>query len=141
MWVPNPLTPEESEAQVMGAAHDLVATLHLQVVDGAFWHASCNDDGDAPFRGQMRIGYPKAASFAESETQIAQMVDQLRAAGWQGDSDFHSHGSVLKKDNVVAIIGPQTVATSSRDIELLGECRDTTTTKETRGGVEPITVS
>ncbi|WP_445169306.1 hypothetical protein ACTXG7_08295 [Mycolicibacterium sp. Dal123E01] len=141
-YVANPMTPEQSESQVMDAGHDLVATLNLHVVNGAFWHASCNDQGDPPFRGRLRIGYAPAASFAESETQAAQMADQLRKAGWKGDPDFHSHGTELTKDNVVAVFGPQTAITpDSRDIQLYGECRDTTTTKDTKGRVESVTVS
>ncbi|MCV7177571.1 hypothetical protein CG716_27890 [Mycolicibacterium sphagni] len=139
--VSNPLTPEQSRTQVMDAAHDILGTLNnLQVVEAFFWRGSCNDQGDPPFRGEMRIAYPPAASFAESESQIAQMVDQLRHAGWGSDPDFHSHGTVLTKGNVVAIFGPQNVSTPNRDIQLLGECRDVTTTKDQSGKTERVTL-
>ncbi|WP_431239279.1 hypothetical protein ACQ86B_06090 [Mycolicibacterium aichiense] len=136
--VSNPLTPEQSKAQVMDAAHDIVTTLNINVVEAAFWHASCNDQGDPPFRGQMRIAYPPAASFAASDTEIAQMVQQLRNTGWTSDPGFHTHGTALSKGNVVAVFGPQNVSNPNRDIELFGECRDTTTTKDTKGRVERV---
>lgn len=138
--VSNPLTPEQSKTQVMDAANSIVSTLNITVVEAAFWHASCNDQGDPPFRGRMRIAYPPAPSFAESEAQIAQMVQQLRGAGWASDPDFHSHGTSLSKDNVVAVFGPQNVSDPNRDIQIYGECRDTTTTKDTKGPVERVTV-
>jgi hypothetical protein len=58
-----------------------------------------------------------------------------------GDPDFHSHGTVLKRNNVVAVFGPQNVSVPNRGIEICGECRDVTTTKSTRGPTENITLS
>lgn len=139
--VSNPLSPEQSKTQVMDAAHDIVSTLNLSVVEAAFWHASCNDQGDPPFRGQIRIAYPPASSFAESDAQIARMVQQLRGAGWTPDPDFHTHGTALTKGSVVAVFGPQNVSDPNRDIQLYGECRDTTTTKDTKGPVEPVSLA
>jgi hypothetical protein len=138
--VSDPLTPEQSKAQVIDAATELVGVLHLTVSEPAFWHASCNDQGDAPFRGQMRIGYPLAANSEASDAEIAQMVQTLETKGWSPDSEFHSHGATLKKNGVVAVLGPQAVGDSTRSLELFGECRDVTTTKETKGSVEVVTL-
>jgi hypothetical protein len=57
------------------------------------------------------------------------MVAVLQHVGWSGDPNFHSHGSVLKKHDVTVDFAPQNVGTPTRDIELLGECRDVTTNK------------
>jgi hypothetical protein len=138
--VANPLTPEQSKAQVVDAAQGIVGALKLQVIEPAFWHASCNDQGEAPFRGQMTIGYPQATSFEASDAEVAQMVQHLQSIGWTGDPDFQSHGTVLKKDNVVAVFVPQNASDSTRSIELYGECRDVTTTKDTRGNAETVTL-
>jgi hypothetical protein len=127
--VSNPVTPEQSKAQVVDAAKELVGTLDLQVTDAVFWNSSCNDQGEAPFRGQVRIDYPLAPSFEVSEGEIADMVQRLESAGWTPDSEFRSHGTVLKKNNVVAVLGPQNVSSDTRDIQLYGECRDMTTAK------------
>ncbi|ORV12524.1 hypothetical protein [Mycobacterium celatum] len=135
--VTNPMTPEQSKAQVVDAAHELVHALGLHVVKAVFWHSSCNDDGDPPFRGRMMITYPPAASYEASESEIASMVQRLQSVGWAGDSNFHSHGSVLKKNNVVATFYPGT-ADKNPGIDLLGECRDVTTTKQTRGSTQEV---
>lgn len=137
--VSNPMTPEQSKAQVVDAAREIVGALGLHVVEAFVWHSSCNDQGDAPFKGAARIAYPPAASFAESDAQIATMVRHLQSLGWTGDPDFRSHGTVLQKDNVVAVFGPQDVSVPNRDIELFGECRDVTTTKNTKGSPEALT--
>ena len=110
--VPNPMTPEQSKAQVVDAAKELVGTLDLKVVEAFFWHSSCNDQGEAPFRGQIRIAYPPAPSFEESEAEVAEMAHRLENDGWSRDSDFRSHGTVLQKNNVVAVLGPQNASTA-----------------------------
>jgi hypothetical protein len=139
--VSNPITPEQSKAQVIDAATEIVGTLNLQVIEPAFWHASCNDQGDAPFRGQMRIGYPLASSFDASDAEVAQMVKNLQTKGWTTNSDFHSHGATLKKNGVVAVLGPQSAGDSTRSLELFGECRDMTTTKDTKGSTEIVNLA
>jgi len=128
-----PRTAELSRAQVIDAAHEIVASLKLRVVEAFFWHASCNDQGESPFRGQMRIAYLPAATFADSDAQI---VQQLRDAGWSVDPGFHSHGTALTKNNVVVVFGPQNVSDPNREVELFGECRDVASTNDhqrTRG--------
>ncbi len=127
--VSDSLTPEESKAQVIDAAKDIVATLDLEVVEAFFWHASCNDQGEPPFRGRVRIAYPNAANFEESEREIAEMIERLRADGWDTAQDFHTHGSALQKNHVIADLGGQNVSTRNRNIHVLGECRDVTTPK------------
>lgn len=46
--------------------------------------------------------------------------------------------NVADKNNVVVVFGPQNVSDPNREIELFGECRDVTSTKDTREQVEPI---
>jgi hypothetical protein len=88
----------------------------------------------------MRIGYPAAASFDASEAEVAQMAQRLQGQGWTTDSEFKSHGTTLQKYDVVAVLGPQSTGDSTRSVELFGECRDVTTTKDTKGTVEVITL-
>lgn len=136
--VSNPMTPEQSKAQVIDAARELVTALHLHVVDAVFWRSSCNDQGDPPFRGTVSITYPPAPSFEESTAEIARMVQHVQSMGWTGDPDFHSHGTVVRKNNVVAEFSPQDASVPNPGIDLYGECRDVTTTKDTKGSPEHI---
>jgi hypothetical protein len=136
--VSNPITPEESKAQVIDAAKDIVSILDLPVETAVFWRSSCNDQGEAPFRGRMRIAYPLAPSLEESDAEVAQMIQQLQTKGWTTDSDVHTHGTALTKNGVGANFWPQSVSDTTRSLELLGECRDVTTTKQTAGNNEHI---
>lgn len=134
--VENPITPEQSKAQVIDAAKDIVATLNLEVVKAVFWRASCNDQGEPPYRGEMRISYPLAPNFDASVTEADQMIQQLRSKGWTDASDFHSHSTALTKGGVVALLGPQSVSDTTRGLELFGECRDMTTDQNQNSMVE-----
>jgi hypothetical protein len=137
--VSDPLTPDQAKAQVRDAAHEVVALLKLRGADAFVGLSSCSDENRPPFRGSGNIGYPKAASYEESDAEVAAMVKVLQAHGWSADPEFHSHGSVLKKNNVVIDFAAQNDAFSTRVIQITGECRDVTTTAETKGGMEHIT--
>jgi len=138
--VSNPMTPEQSKAQVVDAARDLVAVLELPVIRAVFSHASCNDQGEAPFQGHVVITYPLAPSFEASDAAQADMVAKLQSQGWSTDSDAHTHGTPLKKNGVQVTFWKQNAATPNNGIDLWGECRDVTTTKDTRGGTEDVTL-
>ena len=139
--VSNPITPEESKAQVVDAAKEIVGILDLPVVEPVFWRASCNDQGDPPFRGQARIGYPLAPSFEAADAEDAELIERLRSQGWTTDPDAVTHGTALKRNGVVALFRPQNAGTPTRGIDLYGECRDVTTTRDTKGTTEDLDLS
>jgi hypothetical protein len=138
--VSNPITPAQSKTQVVDAAKDIVGILNLQVQQPAFWHASCNDQDEAPFRGQMTIGYPLPSNAEAADAEVAQMIKTLQTKGWTIDSEAHGHGVTLTKNGVMASLSARP-ANSEGILELLGECRDTTTTKDTKGRVEDVNLS
>lgn len=49
--VSDPITPGQSKARVVDAAESIVGILDLPVESAIFWRSSCNDQGEAPFRG------------------------------------------------------------------------------------------
>jgi hypothetical protein len=127
--VSNPITPEQSKAQVIDAAKEIVGLVDLKVLKAVFWRGSCNDQGEPPYRGEMRISHALASSFEVADAEDARMIQQLRSHGWTDAPDFHTHGTALKKNGVVAVISPQNVSTPTRGVELFGECRDMTSEK------------
>lgn len=139
--VVNPMTPQQSRSQVVDAAREVVATLGLDVVEAWFWHSACNSRGDPPFRGHMRIGYPLAGSYEAADAQISAMAATLQRAGWSADPTFHSHAPALKNNSVIVVLRPQDPNAATRGVELIGECRDLTTTMESRGPVQPVDLS
>jgi hypothetical protein len=68
------------------------------------------------------------------------MIKTLQTNGWTIDSEAHGHGVTLTKNGVMASLSARP-ANSEGILELLGECRDTTTTKDTKGRVEDVNLS
>jgi hypothetical protein len=126
--VPHPMTPDESKAQVVNAAREIVATLGLKTVTGHFSRESCNDQAVAPFRGVVGLDYDHAPTLEASQAQIEQMVASLKQHGWGASSDFHSHSPALSKQGVTALFDVfSPVQNAGGSITIYGECRDMTT--------------
>jgi hypothetical protein len=137
----NPMTPEQSKAQVVDAAKDVGRAVQQPAIRAFFSRSSCNDQGESPFRGQVNIFYQAPADPAAARAAFDQIKAQLQAAGWTSDDDFKSHGTTLKKNTVEAVLYPADASVADVLVILYGECRDTTTTKTTKGSTETITVN
>ncbi|PRI16814.1 hypothetical protein B2J96_03460 [Mycobacterium shigaense] len=131
--VTHPMTPEESRAQVMDAARDIVTTLGLKVVTVYFSRDSCNDQGEAPFRGTVRIRYAHAPTLEASQAEVHQMVATLKQHGWEGPGDFHTHAPAVSGHGTTAVLDIYSpVQESQPAISVYGECRDMTTQHNSR---------
>jgi len=134
----NPLTPEQAKAQVVDAAKEIVSITDLKVDKAWVELASCNDQGEAPFRGTVVIHYQPASSAAEDRAITDSIVGRLTAAGWSSDAGFHSYAPALHKDGVSVLVYGQGPGQHGSLMDIRGECRDVTSTKETSGDSEQI---
>ena len=127
--VPNPMTPEQSKAQVINAAREIVTTLALKDAAAQFSRESCNDQAVAPFRGVVGITYDHATTLEASQAQIQEMTAVLKQHGWGAPGDFHTHAQAVSKQGVTAIFDVYSpVQNAGGSITIYGECRDMTTT-------------
>jgi hypothetical protein len=130
--VDHPMTPDESKAQVIDAAREIVATLGLKSVSAHFSRESCNDQAVAPFRGVVGLGYDHAPTLEASQAEIQQMVATLKQHSWGAPGDFHSHAPAVGKQGVTAVFDPYSpVQNAGGSITIYGECRDMTTKENT----------
>ncbi|MCV7258383.1 hypothetical protein [Mycobacterium shimoidei] len=126
------MTPEESKAQVVNAARDIVNVLGLRGVSGYFSRESCNDQGVAPFRGVVGLKYDHARTLDESRAEIQRMLTVLKQHNWSDQGDFHTHSPSVTKQGVTAVFDPYSpVQNWGGSITISGECRDMTTKKST----------
>ena len=139
--VSNPMTPEESKAQVVDAATDVGHVVAQPVASATFSRSSCNDQGEAPFRGVVNIFYASPTDPAAASAAFDQMTQRLQSAGWATDGGFQSHGTALKKNDVDAVLYPADASVAKVHIVLYGECRDVTTTKAQAGISEDIALN
>jgi hypothetical protein len=134
----NPPMPDQAKNQAISAARAIVAALGLSVTQAWVSLSSCNDQGEAPFRGQVTMHYPTGRTVADARAQIQSYLSTLYAAGWQP----HPHeAGYVEKDGVTAIFHAPGPADTVQVITVLGQCRDTFTTKASRGGDEPLHLS
>lgn len=134
----HPMTPQQSRSQVVDAATDVSHLITKPFVSAVFWHSSCSDGDQGPFRGDVRITYQPPADPRAAAAEFDDMTQRLRRGGWSPDSDFISHATTLKKGPVNALLSPADASVAVVGIELYGECRDTTTTKATKGDGEDL---
>lgn len=102
---------------------------------------SCNDQGDAPFRGQAAVHYPAAPTVQAAQQDAEHFLAQLHEAGWTSNPDFHNSAPNVEKDCVTIILEVQGVGDSVRILTVLGQCRDVTTTKHTRPRLEQFSIN
>ena len=140
-----PFTPEQAKAQVVDAAKEIVSVTNLPVVKGKSWVYldSCNDQGEAPFRGTAVIWYSLAPSRQAAQADTAAFLQALEKAGWTVlPPNYQGRPTITaQKDGVTVrfeVQGTPSEGTAARGITVRGECRDVTTTKETRPDGEPI---
>jgi hypothetical protein len=130
--VHDPMTPEQSRAQVINAAREIVTTLALKSPSANFSRDSCNDQAVAPFRGRVVIAYNHAPTLEASQAEVQQMVATLKQHGWGAPGDFHTHAPAVSKQGVTAVFDPYSpVQDSGGSITVYGECRDMTTKQNT----------
>lgn len=128
----HPMTPEQSKAQVVDAARDIIRLLGLKGVSAHFSRGSCNDQAEAPFQGIVGITYDHAPTLEESQAEIQRMLAVLKQHGWSDQSDFHSHSPHVTKHGVTAVFDPYSpVQNFGGTVDISGECRDMTTKENT----------
>lgn len=129
--VADPISPEEARSQVVDASRQVVSDLGGEVVDAKFGYDSCNDQGEAPFRGNSRLKLWMPGADRSREVPPDSVLDRLRQHGWQTDPEFHSHATTFKRDGVDVSVWvipppkPDEPPIAHVIIEVLGECRDT----------------
>ncbi len=117
---------------MLAATREIIRVLGLKGVSATFSRDSCNDQGEAPFRGVVLLRYPHAPTLEASEAEVQRMVAMLGQHGWSHRSDFHSHAPNVSKHGVTAEFDAYSpVQDFGGTVELYGECGDMTTQKNT----------
>jgi hypothetical protein len=128
--VSNPISPQDARRQVVDASRQVVTDLRAEVAKAKFGYDSCNDQGDAPFRGHGNLILWMPGADRASEVSPDTVLNSLRQRGWQADPDFASHGTTFTRDGVdvsVWIIPPpkpDSPPVGHVIVDVFGECRD-----------------
>jgi hypothetical protein len=128
--VSDPISPQDARRQVVDASRQVVTDLGADVAKAKFGYDSCNDQGDAPFRGHGNLLLWMPGADRSREVSSDTVLNLLRQRGWQTDPDFASHGTTFKRDGVDVSVWvipppkPDTPPVGHVIVDVFGECRD-----------------
>ncbi|MCV7196031.1 hypothetical protein [Mycobacterium angelicum] len=120
----HPMNDDQTKAQLIEPAKQIVTAADLQGVSGAFSFASCNDQGDPPYQGTVTISF---LIHGEPDTYFQQVRAAMLSHGWNEGAPpgQHYHGTTLNKNGVTANINFFPSDHAYGEIILDGECRNT----------------
>lgn len=124
-----PTTPspsdEQSRAEVVDAATQLVRAANLQITYASFQWEWCNDQGEPPFHGRVDLAWvvPAGATSQMLSKQIAATAAQQ--PGWASGPPpgMQSAGEVVHRGGVMVVIGPGNYPDRGA-VQIFGECRN-----------------
>jgi hypothetical protein len=121
----HPLSDDLAMAQVVDPAKEIVAAANLDGVSGGFSFASCNDQGEPPYRGTVTIHF---LIHGDPDAYFEKVQNAMVTAGWNEGAQPGQvfHGSTLNKNGVTANMSFFPSDHSYGEINLYGECRNTT---------------
>ena len=122
-----PLSDEQTLAQVVEAARQIVRAARLTDVTGGFLFEACNDQGRPPYRGRVDMSFA-VAHDVEPQEHFRQIAAAMVRQGWTGGAPAGKRpfGVVVHTQAVMAIIGRACGDTSRGSVQVCGECRNMT---------------
>lgn len=119
----HPMSDDQTKAQVIEPAKQIVAAAKLEGVSGAFSFASCNDQGDPPFQGTVTLSF---LIHGDPDAYFQQVRAAMIAHGWNEGAPpgQRYHGASLNKDGVAASISYMPSDHAYGQIILDGQCRN-----------------
>lgn len=122
----NPASDEQTEAQVVESARQIVAAAGLQTTTAGYLLMSCKNRDDPPYQGAIYLTFALPAG-AGPDTYFPTVVGALVGRGWNEGLPpaDHTFGKTLTKDAVTAVIYRHDDDTSLGVLRLYGECRNT----------------
>ncbi|WP_149482879.1 hypothetical protein [Mycolicibacterium sp. P1-18] len=124
------ISPQDARRQVVDASRQVVADLGAEVATAKFGYDSCNDRGDAPFRGHGNLLLWMPGADRTREVPADTVLDLLRQRGWQTDPHFTSHGTTFQRGGVDVSVWvipppkPDSPPVGHVIVDVFGECRD-----------------
>jgi hypothetical protein len=118
----DPLSDEQTRAQVIEPAKQLVALGNLQSAVGGYILMSCKNQTDPPYQGAVYLTFDLPKSLDYFDQVAAEMVSH----GWQKGLPPNQYlfGTTLSKDGVTAILYRDPDRRTSGIMKVYGECRN-----------------
>jgi hypothetical protein len=133
----HPLSDEQTRAQVIEPAKQIVALGNLQGAVGGYILMSCKNQTDPPYQGAVYVTFDLPKSLDYFDRIAATMVPH----GWQEGLPPNQYlvGTTLYKDGVTAILYRDPDRRTSGIMKVYGECRDVANHRNDTTGWTSIT--
>jgi hypothetical protein len=121
----NPVTDDQSAAQVVESAKQIVALAGLHTASAGYSLMSCKDRDDPPYQGAIYLTFALPIA-TRADTYFPTIAATLVGHGWTEGlpPNDHAFGETLSKDAVTAIIYRQSDDPSLGVLRVYGQCRN-----------------
>jgi hypothetical protein len=121
----NPVTDDQSEAQVVEPAKQIVTLAGLQTTSAGYLPMSCKDRNDPPYQGAIYLNFAVPAGVS-ADTYFPAIAATLVTNGWvEGlPPNNRTLGRTISKDAVTAIVYRDSDNPNVGVLRLYGQCRN-----------------
>jgi hypothetical protein len=125
--VANPLTDEQSKAQVLEPAREIVAAGDLRGASGTYLLMSCESSADPPYQGAIYLNFDVPRVF-ETPKFFRSIASAMTARGFTEGAPPNRHpgGRTFTRDGVTVIYYRTDDASTRGTMQIYGECRNVT---------------
>ena len=123
----DPFSDDQSRAQVVGAAKQIVAVTGLRTASAGYVLMSCKDRDDPPYQGAIYLTFSLPAA-TRADIYLPGVPATLIGHGWAEGLPPNNHlfAKTLSKDGVTVIIYRQDDEPSLGVLRVYGQCRNMT---------------
>jgi len=133
----DPLSDEQTKAQVIEPAKQIVALGKLERATGGYMLMSCKNETDPPYQGAIYATF----DLPESVDYFDQVAAAMIPHGWQRGLPPNQYvfGTTLSRDGVTALLYRDPDRITSGVMRVYGECRNTANHRNDTTGWTDIT--
>jgi hypothetical protein len=118
-----PLSDDESRAQVVDSARQIVAAARLREANGSYVFLSCTNEHDPPYQAVLYLNF--ALPERNSVRYIRDVATTMVSNGWQEAPSMGEHfGLKLTKDGVTSTFHENLDDARFGTMRIYGECRN-----------------
>jgi hypothetical protein len=121
----NPVTDDQSEAQVVESARKVVTLTGLRTASAGYMLMSCKDRDDPPYQGAIYLTFALPAA-ARADAYFPTIATTLASHGWTEGLPPNDHelARSLSKDGVTLIVYRQSEDPGLGVLRVYGQCRN-----------------
>ncbi len=121
----NPVSDDQSEAQAVESARQIVGLTGLRTASAGYTLMSCKNREDPPYQGAVYLTFALPAD-ARPEAYFPTLATTLAGHGWTEGLPPNDHlfARSLTKDAVTAIVYRETDAPNVGVLRVYGQCRN-----------------